>query len=213
MIIGIDEAGKGPIIGSMFVAGIYAKFDDILYLKKLNIKDSKKLSNKKRKEIYNKIISKIKDYYILEIKACVIDELRKIMTMNQIMNICYFKVIKNLYHLESNVIIVDACDVYENRFKENILNYLKRENMNPFILSKHKADEKYLIVSAASILAKVCRDNMIEKLKIENNFDFGSGYPSDKKTINFLKKYNFSNLNFNRNIRFSWKTIDNLRKC
>ena len=84
--------------------------------------------------------------------------------------------------------------------------------MNPFILSKHKADEKYLIVSAASILAKVCRDNMIEKLKIENNIDFGSGYPSDKKTINFLKKYNFSNLNFNKNIRFSWKTIDNLRK-
>lgn len=212
MIIGIDEAGKGPVIGSMFIAGIYAKSDDILYLKKLNIKDSKKLSNKKRKEIYNKIISKIKDYYILEVRACTIDELRKIMTMNQIMNICYFKVIKNLYYLESNIIIIDACDVYENRFKENILNYLKKENMNPFILSKHKADEKYLIVSAASILAKVCRDNMIEKLKIENNIDFGSGYPSDKKTINFLKKYNFSNLNFNKNIRFSWKTIDNLRK-
>ena len=161
MIIGIDEAGKGPVIGSMFIAGIFVTSKDILYLKTLNIKDSKKLSCKKREYIYEKIVSKIKSYYILEVKACIIDELRKIMNMNQIINICYSKVILNLYHFNPNIIIVDACDVLENRFKNNILKYLKKKNINPFIVSKHNADDRYLIVSTASILAKVSRDKMI----------------------------------------------------
>lgn len=217
MILGIDEAGKGPVIGSMFVAGICANLDDVLFLKKLNINDSKKLSYKKRVYFYEKIVNHISSYYVMEIPAFIIDELRKVMTMNDIMVYCFSNVIKNLNNFNPEVIIIDAADVSEKRFKLNITQFLKKKGLNfseKLIISKHKADSKYLIVSAASIIAKVNRDYMIEKLNNDYHLDFGSGYPSDPKTINFLTNYNKLSIkvDFEKYIRKSWKTFQNIKK-
>lgn len=215
MILGIDEAGKGPVIGSMFIAGICATKNEILYLKTLGIKDSKKLSSKTRNDLYNKITTKISSYYVLEVSASLIDELRTIMTMNEIMVLCFSNVIYHLKEYHSNIIIIDAADISESRFKNNIIQHLKKQNLehilqDVLLISKHKADLKYLIVSTASIIAKIERDKMINNFNNELKIDAGSGYPSDLKTINFLKTHNFMNSPYNIYIRKSWKTIKNI---
>lgn len=78
------------------------------------------------------------------------------------------------------------------------------------IISEHKADVKYPIVSAASILAKVVRDQEIEIIKKEIGVDFGSGYAADPITIKFVKAHWENKLA--QYIRKSWGTIRELEK-
>ncbi len=218
MILGIDEAGKGPVIGSMFVVGVYATSQQLSYLKNIGIKDSKKLSSKKREELYVEIIKNISNYYMLEISANLIDNLRKTMSMNEIMVYSFSNIILQSDINNNDIIVVDAADISEERFKLNImkLTSIQRSNLHPIFISKHKADSRYLVVSAASIIAKVERDKMIENLRKEFNLDLGSGYPSDSKTVNFLKYYSYSNKKLNNNIRMSWNTtkkyLNNIKK-
>jgi ribonuclease HII len=73
------------------------------------------------------------------------------------------------------------------------------------IISSHHADRKYPVVSAASIIAKVNRDRAIEKLR--KNHDLGSGYPSDSKTMNFIKEWISQNGDLPVFVRKSWKPV------
>lgn len=78
------------------------------------------------------------------------------------------------------------------------------------LIVETKADERYLPVSAASIIAKVRRDERIEELKKEYG-EIGSGYPSDKRTINFLEKWLEEHENFPKFTRKSWKTAQRIK--
>jgi ribonuclease HII len=183
MISGIDEAGKGPVLGPMCVAGVLMDDAQIGALLKLGVKDSKKLAPKKR-EVLARDIKKIANkYLVLEISAFQIDELRKIMTLNEIMVVCYAKVLEEL---RPDHAFVDAADVIALRFGENIKKKYAQEIM---ITSEHEADVKYPIVSAASILAKVQRDMLVKELGEKIGEDLGSGYPADAKTIHFLENW------------------------
>lgn len=202
MIAGIDEAGKGPVIGPMFVAGVMIGNARLNLLMDLGVKDSKKLAPKKREYLAEKI-KKIANYYILEVKAIQIDELRKTMTMNEIMVECFVEVLNNL---NPNCVFVDAADVKADRFANNIqekYGYIK-------IVSEHRADNHYPIVSAASILAKVSRDKAVQKLEQEIGIKFGSGYPSDPSTKKFLKEWVEKYGDLPNFARHSWKTSENV---
>jgi ribonuclease HII len=183
MISGIDEAGKGPVLGPMCVAGVL--MDDAANgaLLKLGVKDSKQLAPKKREILARDIRIIANKYFVLEVSALQIDELRKNMTMNEIMVVCYAKVLEEL---RPDHAIVDAADVIAQRFGENIKKKYMREIT---ITSEHEADVRYPIVSAASILAKVRRDMLVKELGEKIGEDLGSGYPSDAKTINFLENW------------------------
>ena len=88
---GIDEAGKGPVLGPMCVAGILlngTKTDELLRIK---VKDSKLLTGKKREVLAGEIKKIAQEYFILEVSPSRIDELRKIMTMNEIMVIMLYE--------------------------------------------------------------------------------------------------------------------------
>ena len=74
----------------------------------------------------------------------------------------------------------------------------------------HKADAKIDVVAAASIIAKETREREVEKIKGEIG-DFGSGYPSDKKTIKFLKSFYADNGKWPNGTRKSWKTLERIR--
>ncbi|MDD4249692.1 MAG: hypothetical protein PHT13_11355 [Methanosarcina sp.] len=119
-----------------------------------------------------------------------IDELRKIVTMNEIMVVCFAKVVEQL---KPDIVYVDAADVKAEHFGENLRRqYAKTSPAHAKkieIISMHQADSIYPVVSAASIIAKVRRDELIEELKKEWNADFGSGYPADPKTKEFLFKW------------------------
>lgn len=204
MIAGIDEAGKGPVLGPMCVAGVLLDEKKLDSLFRLEVKDSKQLSAKKREALAEEIKELADRYFILEVSPKQIDELRKIMTMNVIMVACYVKVLEDL---KPDHVFVDAADVNAGRFGENIRKGYKN---NIVITSEHNADEKYPVVSAASILAKVERDALIKKLEKNVGIEIGSGYPSDPKTIRFLETWIKEHKSLPDFARSSWETAKDL---
>ncbi|HUV79621.1 MAG TPA: ribonuclease HII [Candidatus Bathyarchaeia archaeon] len=201
--IGIDEAGKGPVIGAMFVAGVL-NFEG---LEELGVKDSKRLSPAKREYLAERI-EETTEVYLVEMTASEIDEGRKMRTMNEIMVERFSDVLK---YFQPDRAIVDAADVKPERFAANLrANYQKEVDAEIEIISEFKADDRYALVSAASIVAKVHRDRSIRALEVEVGAEIGSGYPADQKTIKFLKellkeKY-LEDIPFY--VRKSWKTVD-----
>jgi ribonuclease HII len=101
---------------------------------------------------------------------------------------------------------VDASDVKPERYARHILDQLPPDLRRIVLISEHKADRKYPIVSAASIVAKVKRDSEISKLWEEYG-NFGSGYVTDPVTIRFLKEWRRKRRDYPPMVRRSWKTI------
>jgi len=202
-IVGIDEAGRGPVIGPLVLCGVCIEEKRLKNLERLGIKDSKKLSPKRR-TILDRKIRKICDYHIITISASDIDNLRsKDVNLNEIEKIAITKIIS---HFNPDLAIVDSVDVNPERFRKEIKEIV---NEDIEVIAEHGADDKYSIVGAASILAKVERDTEVEKIKNKYKVDLGSGYPSDPKTQAFLKRYKFENLpDF---VRKSWNTSQKLK--
>jgi ribonuclease HII len=202
-VAGVDEAGKGPVIGSMYVAGVMIDEFELEMLNSLDLHDSKQLRKKRREELAVEIEKLLEDIYVLEVSAERIDELRERMTMNEIMVISFASVLREL---RPDKVFLDAADVNAARFAANI----RREYHYPVeIISEHNADEHYPIVSAASIIAKVRRDRSIRELEMEIRMRIGSGYPSDPTTRDFLRSM-MRNGDLPSYVRHSWKTIKTL---
>ncbi len=206
MICGVDEAGKGPVLGPLVVAG--ACFSDEERISSLGVRDSKKLSARRRSQYAKGIKQIASSYELLIIPAADIDDMRKVMTMNEIMVFSFHKVIKKL---QPDLCYVDAADVNEQRFGMEIS---KRLPKNIEIISKHKADDIYPVVSAASILAKTIRDREIKKVEQELQkrlkLPLGSGYPSDPLTKKFLSTWVKKHKSLPPHTRKSWKTAKRL---
>ena len=203
MICGVDEAGKGPVIGPLVVAAVAVK--NAKDIQDLGVKDSKQLNPIKRKELSNIIKDKF-DYTIEIIEAEKVDEYRKQNRLNDLNREAFEKLISKL---NPNVAYVDAADVNEHRFGKQIKEKLTNEN-DTDVISMHKADTKIDVVAAASIIAKEAREEEIRRLKKEIG-DFGSGYPSDERTIKFLKTFYADNGKWPTGTRKSWKTIERIR--
>ena len=203
MICGVDEAGKGPVIGPMVVAAVSVTNAKII--ENQGFKDSKLLTPKKRKELFE-LIKKNYEYAIEIIQPEEIDIYRRKNQLNILNRRAFERVISKLNPM---VAYVDAADVNEERFGREIKINLTNEN-DTDVISMHKADSKIPIVAAASIIAKQTRELEIHKLKEEIG-DFGSGYPSDSRTIKFLKSYFHDNSKWPSGTRKSWKTIERIR--
>ncbi|MEM4260756.1 MAG: ribonuclease HII [Candidatus Woesearchaeota archaeon] len=202
-IAGSEEAGRGPIIGPMvMVVGAVEKDKESL-LKEFGVKDSKLLSPEQREKIF----LKLKKIMVYELKILLPKDIDAAVSSIGGMNLNWLEarttvelINKLSERVEIEKVIVDCpsnnINVYNDMISHNI------NNKNIKIVSEHKADVKYPIVSACSIIAKVIRDHEIEKIKKKYNVDFGSGYPSDPKTIEFVEK-NWDKYNF---FRKSWET-------
>lgn len=199
-IVGIDEAGRGPVLGPLIVCSAYCKRNDEKKLKKVCKKDSKKLTPGKRREIYEEL-KKFCSFRWVEIKAAELNKLMKDMSLNDIEARAMAELAKKI----DGDIMIDMPDRYSWTFRKRMEKFgVKRFE------AEHKADENYPIVAAASICAKLVRDKKIDEIKAKT-CDFGSGYPGDSKTINALKdKEMFKELK--PFIRERWKTIDNLKQ-
>tara|TARA_B100000029_G_scaffold158816_1_gene154299 strand:+ start:3239 stop:3889 length:651 start_codon:yes stop_codon:yes gene_type:complete len=203
MICGVDEAGKGPVIGPLVVAAVKIKnAKDII---NLGVKDSKQLAPTKRKELAEIIKSEF-DYAVEIIEAEIVDQYRRRNKLNELNREAFERLISKL---NPNVAYVDAADVNEQRFGRLIKNSLTNEN-DTDVIAMHKADVKIDVVAAASIIAKETREREIKKIKDEIG-DFGSGYPSDEKTIKFLKSFYAVNGKWPTGTRKSWKTLERIR--
>ncbi len=203
MICGVDEAGKGPVMGPMVVAAVSVENAELV--ENLGFKDSKLLSSQRRLKLFN-LIKQNYSYEIEIINVEKIDEYRMKNQLNLLNRKAFEKVISKL---NPNVAYVDAADVNEERFGREIKINLTNPN-DTDVISMHKADSMIPVVAAASIVAKQTRELEIKKLKKEIG-DFGSGYPSDERTIKFLKSYFHDNSRWPPGTRKSWKTIKRIR--
>ncbi|MDR2855428.1 MAG: ribonuclease HII [Methanomicrobiales archaeon] len=211
MVIGVDEAGKGPVLGPMVISAIACENED--ELREIGVRDSKALTPKKRKEIYNILTTKF-PYYSVVITASEIDALRETMSMNVITAKSHAMAIKQVAAMTSDTIskniCVDACDVNEKRYGTIISGYI---GSSYTVVARHRADSLYPVVAAASIIAKVTRDTIIEDIKRELYDEWGnigSGYPSDPKTVTFLKNYIEMRHKAPYIARSSWATVKNM---
>lgn len=195
-ICGVDDAGRGSMLGPLVIAGVSLHKKDIPKLSLLGVKDSKQLTPKSREELYKKIIEIVDEYYVAKISPKIIDVSVRKHGLNHLEAKYMAKVILKL---NPDTSYVDSCDVNPKRFGKEIA---KLSN-NKKIRSYHHADSRFVVVSAASIIAKVTRDRAISKLR--KNYDLGSGYPSDSKTIDFVTSYYRINHILPVFVRKSWK--------
>ena len=203
IICGVDDAGRGSVLGPLVIAGISVKRTKIKRLSEIGVKDSKQLSPNAREMLYKKIIAIVDNYYVARISPKIIDQsVRK----NQLNHLEAKYMAKVISKLRPDSSYVDSCDVNPARFGKEIS---KLANSGK-IYSRHHADSRFVIVSAASIVAKVNRDRAIEKLR--KNYDLGSGYPSDSKTMKFIKKWMLDHHEIPKFVRKSWKPVKVMMK-
>ena len=200
-VCGIDDAGRGPMLGPLVIAGISVDKKNIKKLNALGVKDSKKLNSKSREYLYKKIIEIVDDYYIAKISPRSIDASVRKHCLNELEAKYMAKVVSKL---NPDISYVDSCDVNPTRFGKEI----SKMSDNHKIKSYHRADSRFVVVSAASILAKVARDKAI--LKLQKVHKLGSGYPSDSVTVSFVKKYYKKHHEMPNFVRKSWKPVQKI---
>ncbi len=180
-ILGVDEAGRGPVIGPLVITGCMAEEAEIVKLQQMGAKDSKLLTPRQREFLFEKIKAVVK-FHIIQIEPQEIDAAVNSDTLN--LNwLEAHKTAEIINVLKPDKAIIDCPSTNIKKYEEYIKKLLKH---NAELMCCHRA-EQYPIVAAASIISKVTRDREIEKIKKKYG-DFGSGYPSDPKTKDFLGK-------------------------
>ena len=202
LVAGVDEAGRGCVIGPLVIAGVLITEENLHVLSQLGVKDSKLLSPKKREALSTEITRITEKHHIVKLTPTEIDRAvesqRKLHKLNRLEAQTMSQIINAL---KPDEVYVDAADVLEERFKHHIQEGL---TVKAKITSKHKADKIYPVVSAASIIAKVERDKEIATLKGAYG-DFGSGYLTDQKTMRFLHQWLKTHDEYPSCVRKSWK--------
>jgi ribonuclease HII len=202
LVAGVDEAGRGCVIGPLVVVGVVMSVDTLSSFEVLGVKDSKLLSSQRRNLFFKEIVELVQDFKVVKVSPFEIDKAVNCKIPLHKLNRLEAKVMAKVIEcLSPDEVYVDAADIFEERFAAHIRECL---TIKPKIVSRHKADKLYPIVSAASILAKVERDREIELLKNEFG-DFGSGYLHDKKTRAFLVEWLKNNKDYPFCVRKSWK--------
>ena len=200
-ICGVDDAGRGSMIGPLVIAGIRIEKKNISKLRKLGVRDSKKLSSKKRDLLYKEIIKIVDSYHVIRIPPRTIDKYVFEHNLNHLEAKKMAEVISNL---NPDISYVDSCDVNAARFGREISDLSNKSKVKSY----HYADSRFVVVSAASIIAKVSRDRSIMRLNKTSNL--GSGYPSDKKSVNYVKKIVSSKKPLPTSVRKSWKPVQKI---
>jgi len=205
LVMGIDEAGRGPVIGPLVMCGYVIEGKDSIRLKKLGVKDSKKLSHKQRINFVPELKKLSSSITVHKLTAKEIDSMRTTTNLNKI----EIKIMQGIINkIEPDKIIIDAIQSDVEKFHNYIMSGLNNKQVE--LICENFADNKYPEVSAASVIAKVERDREVDMLK---HYGFrGSGYTSDPATIAFLRKWLENNKTFPDFVRKSWITSQEMIK-
>jgi ribonuclease HII len=186
IIAGVEEAGRGPLIGPMVMCICCIEEKEEFQLKALGVKDSKLLTPDQREHLFLLIKSMTTSKLVIippkEVDAAVET---KGMNLNWLEAKTTAKLISSM---RPDKVILDCPSNNIKAYSDYVRRELPEKFRDMNLIAEHKADVNYPIVSAASILAKVTRDREIEKIKKQYHVDFGSGYPSDPRTIAFVKE-------------------------
>lgn len=208
IIAGVDEAGRGPCFGPMTLSIVIMDKKNEKNLKKIGVKDSKDIIATKRDLLFNELKPQIIEENTLIVTNIEINDLMVRKNLNEIEAMKVAELI-NKSNNKFDIIYIDSPDGVKGKFESRIRQYLNKEKKDVKIVAENKADSKYIVVGAASILAKVTRDRETEKLRKEFG-DFGSGYPSDPKTKKYLEEYYQKNKKLPTFSRIFWSTCQKL---
>jgi len=191
------------------VAGVTVDKKDEKKLTALGVKDSKKLSPRRREELAKAIEEIARNIVVLRVQSCRIDDMRakginldkiEAMKMAEIIELC-----------NGSTIFIDSLEHNTQKFKQIVLSFLKNKDYN--LVVENYLDESIPVVSAASIIAKVNRDEAIKEIEKEAGQPIGVGYPHDAATIEFVKKLIRENgKNLPPYVRKSWVTTQVLQE-
>ena len=201
MFCGVDEAGRGSVMGPLVVGAVYVEDDSIL--KEIGVKDSKKLTPRSRERMYDRIVAEASDYSVVIASAAEIDDRRTRMSLNDVELEMFREAVSKI---PVTRVYADCPDVNEMSFSSSLSVRLN----NITVIGRHKADDTYPVVSAASIVAKVTRDRIVEEISKEFGKDIGSGYPSDQQTMDFIKEWIKENGVSPKHTRNSWEPVRKL---
>lgn len=185
-IVGIDEAGRGPLAGPVVACALILKKD---YKNNL-INDSKKLNDKQRRLLYDEILANCLAYSVSIIEPKIIDQINILNATKKAMSTAL-----NNLNYKFDLVLTDA--VMLDDFKGEVI---------PIV----KGDQKIRAIAAASIIAKVTRDNLM--LQLHEKYPFyefkqNKGYPT-KRHLELLRKHGpLESVH-----RFSYKPVRNLMK-
>jgi len=204
--IGIDEAGRGPVLGPLVMCAYAIDERKLPALKKAGVKDSKLLLPKKRRELRDMLL-KEGEAIVVELNAIRITKyMRKKISLNELEAEGAAEALAKLDHSNTKEIIVDSPDPKPAKFGLRIAKYFD----GPRVRAENKADYNYTVVAAASIVAKERREECIAGIKEKVGFDFGSGYSHDEKTVNYLKEH-INDKKLQPFIRHCWATAKRLK--
>ncbi|RMG38741.1 MAG: ribonuclease HII [Methanobacteriota archaeon] len=203
----MDEAGRGPVLGPLVIGLVAATPSELAELREIGVDDSKALTEKKRIQLAESIRSAVSIAKVLVVPASELNVLMTEKTLNQI-EVIKFRQLLQPYASKVSKLFLDAADVNAERFGNHFTDLVDD------VVAEHKADSKYEIVAAASILAKTERDRQMQLLQKEyakkypDLPSFGKGYPTNAR--NFLEEY-YRRFNEMPNIaRIKWKTVQKI---
>lgn len=216
--VGIDEAGRGPVLGPMVYGGVAWPITFQDKLAKLGFRDSKKLDEAARDTLFEHLGQL--NGKIIATKAVVSSPLQistkqfswKKESLNTFSHNCAISIIRHFLSKGLRVTKAFLDTVGDAKKYQDLLVYEFRDVVPQieFVVSS-KADDIWPVVSAASIIAKVTRDKAIQntvfKESINVSREFGCGYPGDEKTIKWLNDHFTPFFGYPSIVRFSWSTI------
>ncbi|XP_065869621.1 ribonuclease H2 subunit A isoform X2 [Euphorbia lathyris] len=211
-IMGIDEAGRGPVLGPMVYGCLYCARSYEKTLSTLHFADSKTLKEDKREELFemlkaNESIGWAVD--VIDPRELSTKMLQKNkINLNEISHDSAMGLVAKVLNLgvlltEVYVDTVGDAEKYRIKLSEKFPSV-------KFVVAK-KADSLYPVVSGASIVAKVTRDRALQEWVLDEtaeciNRNFGSGYPGDPETKAWLEQHKHQVFGFPTLVRFSWGT-------
>ncbi|MFH1325577.1 MAG: ribonuclease HII [archaeon] len=209
--LGIDDAGRGPVIGPMVLAGCLIDEKTEKEFKRLGVKDSKQLTEKRREFLAEVIREKAETFEVIIIHPEEIDEKNLDgVKLNEVEAFACARIINKINKGFKKInVLVDCPSVNREKWQDFLK--MQIENLSNLDVScEHKADINHVSVSAASILAKSTREEEMKMLKEKYGNEIGSGYSSDPLTAKFLasniKKYHKDGI-----FRKSWATWKNAK--
>ncbi len=216
LTLGIDDAGRGPVIGPMILAGCLLEENAEKELKKLGVKDSKDLTQKRREFFEQKIKERAETFEVVLASPNEIEEKNKSGTkLNELEALMVAKIINKINKGYKKIkIVIDCPSTTISKWTDYLKSKIK-DLSNLEIVCEHKADKNHVSVSAASILAKCVREKEMQKLKKIYGEEIGTGYPSDPLTCRFLEKnaLKYKNTGIFRKTWSSWqRACDNLKQ-
>ncbi len=200
IVVGVDEAGRGSLVGPLVVGAFAVREDRLDELVGAGARDSKRLSPDARLRAYRALLA-VGRADSASLPPSTIDRAVRRHGLNRLEAAAFGRLVRRS---GASVAYLDACDANAARFGQEVA---RHTGGSIRLVARHHADRDLPIVGAASIVAKVRRDRWVAGLARRLATDVGSGYPSDPTTVAFVRRRLAEDPSAPRWVRRSWATM------